>query len=92
MNAIIDVNGEKIDFSRLNCVTFFPAEGDEIFCNYTYYDVLEIYCVILKGRNDVAKIVYYLDEFDLWSETKENGLNNTIDKIMSEIKRRRNYD
>ena len=31
MNAIIDVNGEKIDFSRLNCVTFFPAEGDEIF-------------------------------------------------------------
>lgn len=38
----------------------------------------------------VAKIVYYLDEFDLWSETKEYGLNNTIDKIMSEIERRIN--
>lgn len=90
MNAIIDVNGRKIDFSRLDRITFYSGEGNDIFCNYTYYDVLEIYCVMLKGRNDVAKIVYYLDEFDLWSETKEYGLNNTIDKIMSEIERIRN--
>lgn len=92
MNAVIDVNGEKMDFSRLDKVTFFPAEGNDILCNYTYYDVLEIHYVILKGRNDVAKIVYYLDEFDLWSETKEYGLNDAIDKIMSEIERRRNHD